>query len=224
MKTVFIISTIFLLLSCSSPDKQTAVNPPTVVTNEINTRDTCLRILKTYAQADTFLYERFFDERTFNDGRLSYVRTGALIYPDKKSAVIVYTPTDTTIAVELYSFDKNKWLLNDKKLDLATNGLMFYSVCKDYNFDGIGDIYINTCVSNGSGLSTGHLLTVTSDGHLVTHPETIDIRDMEPDSANKIVKAKYPLGCMTYKTICDQTYKWVDNKLTLVSKPCKCKE
>lgn len=224
MRTILIIWTIFLLLSCTNSDNQIIPIPLTFATTDINPRDTCLRILKTYALEDTFSYERFFDERTFQDGRLSYVRTGPLIYPGKKSAVVIYTPSDSTIAVELYSFDKNKWLVADKKLDLATNGLMFYSVFKDYNFDGIGDIYINTCVSNGSGLSTGYLLTVTREGHLVTHPETTEIRDMEPDSVNKVVKAKYSLGCLTYKTICNQTYKWFDNKLVLVSTPCKCKE
>lgn len=220
MRTVLIISTILLLLSCNNSDNQTPTSL-TIVKKEINTRDTCLRILKTYALEDTFSYQRFYDKLRF---KLSYVRTGSFIYPDKKNAVIIYTTTDSTIAIELYSFKNKSWILSDKKTDLRTSWLMFYTNYADYNFDNVNDIYINASVSNGSGLSRGFLLTVTNEGLLVSHPETREIDDMEPDSSKKVVRAKYALGCLTYKTICNQTYKWVDNKLTLVSKPCKCIE
>jgi len=224
MRTIVIIAIVILFSRCDDHDTQAIPLASISKMQDINPRDTCLWILNKYAQEDTFLYERFFDKREYLDGRISFVKTGTFIYPDKKSGVIIYAFSDSLIAVELYSFDSNKWTLLDKKTDLQTNGVMFYTNFQDYNFDRIGDIYVNICVSNGLGLSTGQLLTVTKEGHLVAHSEALEIRDMEPDIKNKVVRAHSPLNCDTFKTVCEESYKWVDNKLTKTSKPCKCKD
>lgn len=190
--------------------------------NKTSERDTCLRMLAKYAQEDTFLYTRYYQERAFHDGRFSYVRTGQFIYQDKKSAVIIYTPTDSTVAVELYSCGQNSWVLLDKKTDLPQNGMNFYTDYSDYNFDGINDIYINVIVSNGLGLSTGHLLTVTEKGTFVSHPETLEISDMSPDSITRTVNAHEAMYCKDDRYICNRKYKWENDKLVVASQPCAC--
>ena len=222
MRTFLVISIFLFSLSCKNPDNRIADIPQTSLRTEINSRDTCLRILSTYAREDTFLYERFYDERTFIDGRISYVRTGTFIFPDKKSGIIIYTPTDSTVAVELYSFQNGAWALLDREINLPHNGILFYSDFSDYNFDGIHDIYINVTVSNGLGLCTGHLLTITPTGSLVKHPETREIRDMSPDSASKTVNAHKALYCKDNKSVCVEKYQWVNNKLVQTSLPCTC--
>lgn len=218
MRVVFLFFLAFGFIGCSvQSDKILTVENRLV--SSINTRDTCIKILTQHLAEDTFLYQQFYDEMRF---KLSYIKTGHFIYPDKKSGVIIYTPTDSTIAIELYIFKNNRWFLTDKKVDLQTDWLMFYTNYADYNFDGINDVYINIIVSNGLGLSTGYLLTVNEVGSLTSHPETIEIRDMSPDSTTKTINAHIGLYCKDDKSICDEKYQWKDNRLTRISLPCEC--
>ncbi len=100
--------------------------------------------------------------------------------------------------------------------------MLFFASYSDYNFDGINDIYINMTVSNGLGLTSGLLFTVNEKGLLVQHPETMNIRDMVPDSSTQTISAHKALYCRDSRSVCDEEYQWVNQHLFLISPPCVC--
>jgi len=206
MKRIYFILFIILYFASFSADKR------------INPKDTLIQILNDHVGETSLDYIKFHDQMRF---KVSYLKIGYFSNQKVKSAIIIYSSTDSSIIAELFSFKNSKWIETDKK-ELDAKWLVFDIKFDDYNFDGFGDIYINVDVSNGLGLSRGHLLTLVND-KLVQHPETRDIADMKPNKIKKIINAKYPLYCNDSKTTCDVDYKWIDKKLVLQSKLCTCK-
>jgi hypothetical protein len=184
-------------------------------------RDTCINVLNECLHRDSCIYERFYDDTRLD---VSYVRTGNFIFDDKLSGIIIYTPTDSTIAIEHFIKEDDAWQPIDKKTDIPATWLIFETDNQDYNFDGINDAYINVGVQMGGGLPFGYILTINEKGKFKFHPESLGVKNMDPDPKRKIIRANSTEFCKGVRVMCDEIYKWKKDSLTLIKRTFNCIE
>jgi hypothetical protein len=223
MKSILYSIIVISLFSCNDTKTDKVVDTIPVqnpTESSLVIRDTCINFMNDCLHNDSCIYQWFYDDLHLE---LAYVKTGNFIFGDKLSGIIIYTPTDSTIAIEHFIKENEAWQPIDAKIDMPTDWLTFETDYQDYNFDGIIDVYLNVGVMNGSGLSYGYLLTIDEKGKFKFHPESAEIKNMDPDPKRKIVWANAVEYCKEEKIICDEIYTWKNDTLTMVKRNFECK-
>lgn len=162
---------------------------------------------------DTFEVDHF--------GPFLFFKSGYMLSKDEKSAVAIYSSTDTTYCVQLYSMRERKWELSDSIDGLDALPMQFDLIFDDYNFDEQTDLYIQVTASNGWSLSRGHLITIDpKTKKLKLHTETRDFANMTPDKRTKTVRTElwngYNKNGSVQLTVF--TNKWIAGKLKTIRK------
>ena len=117
-----------------------------------------------------------------------YFKSGYLFSPNFKAAISIITDSDSTSKLTLYVIRNGEAEIVDSITDLHLISVAFSTTLKDYNFDGVKDIYIQTSASNGYCLSRGYLITLNPMSlKLQYHPEARELANMSPDFRTKTI-------------------------------------
>lgn len=167
--------------------------------------DTLYNILAKSKKIDSLEYE--------NWKPFLYLKTGNYLSEKDKNAILVFSSSDTTYQIELYTLEKEKWIKNDALTNIEANPMQFYVIIQDYNFDGQKDIFLQMSASNGWSLSRGHLLTIDKDKKLNFHIETKELANMTPDYKNNIIYTDELDYSKNGRFIKKRINKWINGKL-----------
>lgn len=175
--------------------------------------DSIVLFLEKSLRVDTFEVDHF--------GPFLFFKSGYMLSKDEKNAIAIYSSTDTTYCVQLYSMRERKWELSDSIDGLDALPMQFDLIFDDYNFDEQTDLYIQVTASNGWSLSRGHLITIDpKTKKLKLHTETRDFANMMPDKRTKTVRAElwngYDKDGSVQLTVF--TNKWIAGKLKTIRK------
>lgn len=175
--------------------------------------DSIALFLETALRVDTFEVDHF--------GPFLFFKSGNILSKNEKNAVAIYSSTDTTYCVQLYSMHERKWELSDSIDGLDALPMQFDLIFDDYNFDEQTDLYIQVTASNGWSLSRGHLIIIDpKTKKLKLHTETRDFANMMPDKRTKTVRTElwngYDKDGSVQLTVF--TNKWIAGKLKTIRK------
>lgn len=161
-----------------------------------------------------------------NTNPFMVVQAGEYLSDSLKNVIVVRELTDSTYELRVYSKQGNKLKLDDSIEGIDVSEVYFDMSYDDYNFDGQRDIFLRERASNRYEMSYGLLLTIDPATKKITpHPETRELSNMWLEPATRTVFSDSTTSCANtdMTAICHLTNKWVDGKLTTVSRKCACK-
>ncbi len=222
-KTVFIFLGI-LFLSCNDQPK-VQQQPPKIETPQSKTYenvsiDSLHQLMEQVKHLDNFQYDN-----PANDPFI-FLKSGFILTDTQKNAIVIQMPNDSTYTLELYTLKDNQWIRNDSLSNLEGNLVQFYLELKDFNFDRIKDIYLQSSISNGISFSYGNLLTIDPKTYeLKLHPETRNLGNLSPDFKSKTLVSERVIQCKENGLweICTTTHNWHKEKLIYQKEVCPCK-
>lgn len=227
LKLVFVFI-VFSFVACNSSELKQAGNDTGLDSlkdtkvkklNNLNlpNHDTLYYILKLASNLDSVEY--------VNYEPFLYFKSGYFLNQKRKNALIMERASDSTFLIELYTEEKDHWIENSTIRNLNPFPYDFGIKFNDYNFDNQKDIYIQTAVSNGTGFSFGHLLTIDpSTQELVEHKEASELGNMKPDINSKAIISEELIFCYPKgeRNFCKLINKWTGSQLVTVKKNCPC--
>lgn len=154
-----------------------------------------------------------------------YLKTGYFLDKDKKTALAIGCPDDSTYSIKLYRIQNGNIQVLDSVLGLEAGMISFNVIYDDYNFDGQTDFFIQVSASNGYSMSRGHLLTISPlTKKLEYHAEARNLGNMLPDSKTKSVISDEVITCKDngLKELCKKKNIWIDGHLIAESMDCPC--
>lgn len=209
IKSIFLILIIFLISCKNNTGKKVDIldiqNKKDKITSEIKL-DTLYKLLEESKVKDTLTF--------VNQDPFLFFKSGNLFSDNEKSAIIVNCPSSSIYRVQFYSFINNDWRKNDELNDLKVPFKQYEIIFKDYNFDKVKDIYLNSTSSNGISISKGYLLIVNPlTKKFENHLEVKNLNNMFPDNKTKRIITDSIEYVEDKKIIWKLIYKWKDGML-----------
>lgn len=183
-------------------------------------KDSLRRILGS-AKVDSLEKKGFFEDFT-------YLQIGNLLSKDYLSAIFISDAGKEKHHIQIFNNKEGLWV---KAGENTIGDFMLAQLdisMADYNFDGLQDIYIQSSMSNGIGISRGHLLTQNADANFTYHNECISLGNMEPDNSTKTINSVEYIYCEDGKnqfpsgSLCKLSHQWKNGKLIQIKKECPC--
>lgn len=205
MNKIVYILTLILLTNFISCKKETKSKTYATFATKSNFKDSIAILLAKAINMDTLEFEKWEP--------FLFLKSGKLLSEKEKNAVVLYSTSDSTYTIELYTLQNKKWIKNDTHNKIEANPIQFYISFNDYNFDNQNDIYIQETASNGFLFSRGHLLTVNpKTKKLKEHQETRTLANMTPDTNRQIIYTD-ELDTTQIRKVNKRINKWENGKL-----------
>lgn len=198
------------------PPRVTPSTPKSVSKKKAVTIDSLYQLLATSGKLEmTYLSPQL---------PLLYLRAGPILKDQDWNALLISNPTNTTYQVELFSYQQEQWQKMDQ-ITVPADPIAFDIRLKDFDFDGVKDIYIQNATSNGFVISRGELLLVDpihQTLHLVQSASWLG--NLRPDDTTNTVFSEEAIWCAetTFMNTCSSQYHWSKQELVFDQKKCPC--
>jgi hypothetical protein len=223
-KQLTFLSLSFFLFACSSkrqPENGQSISEIKKQTIQIKpkiTFDTLNNLFNKAIIADSIEF--------VNGPSILYFKSGYFLTGKQKNAILIYIPDDSTFTIEIYTLSNGKWLKKFDIRNLEARTIAFNTEYKDFNFDGVKDLYIQQDASNGYVMSRGYVITINPGlNKLILHDEVRNEANLTPDPITKTVYADELIECKEtlFKDVCKRAFKWRGQKLVKRDRVCPCK-
>ena len=164
-----------------------------------------------------------FSEWKINDSNFLFFKAGNFLLENQKNALVIQSYNDSSYFLEFYVEQDNKWTKATFLDSISVNPMQFDLSFNDFNFDGNNDIYVQTNMSNGSGISSGIIFTQVNQK--IEFNEVLSyLGNLRIDSKQKLIFSEEVVFCKSdgQKEICTTSYKWEKKTLKVIKVDCPC--
>lgn len=148
---------------------------------------------------------------------ITYFKIGRFLNSNILSSILLNSPTDSTYNIELYKWEDNSWTKTNK-ITMFSNSVQFDIDFRDFNFDGIRDVFIQTSVSNGLAISRGEVFLFDNKTGMISKNEELSrLGNLNTDNSTRLITSESAKYCQNQRRIlASSSYKWIGDSLKKV--------
>lgn len=159
------------------------------------------------------------------DSNFLFLKAGNFLSKNQKNALVIQSKSDSSYFLEFYVEKNKKWIKTTFIDSISISPMQFNLSFEDFNFNGNNDIYIQTNISNGFGVSSG--LIFTQKHQKLEYNEVLSyLGNISIDNKEKMIFSEEVIFCKSdgRKEICITSYRWENEGLKIVKVDCPCEQ
>ena len=164
-----------------------------------------------------------YSEWKTREGNFFFFKSGNFLSENTKNALYIHSDNDSVFILKLYKQEKQKWMEMTFVDSIHISPLYFDLKFRDFDFDGEKDIYIQTNVTNGSGISSG-IVFIQKNNKLFLNEDLSYLGNITADTTGKTIISEKIIFCKSdgQKEICKTRHEWKGDNLVTKSIDCPC--